>query len=197
MELICFVCGWAYFLYLTERQLWKVFSGWMFPNLLMYHGRDNATVSFKASCGFDKLVSPVQIFFGSLVSFCWRYYPWAIYDNMWTLGEKKIQHCFKCVVVKDSFWLFFTSSGTVRQNFVFLSFWKMNIFPNSRGVVFPATNTMPRIFITVVQLLSCVWLFATLWTVALQAPLSMGFPRQEYWSRLPFSSPGDLIDAGI
>ena len=35
------------------------------------------------------------------------------------------------------------------------------------------------------QSLSRVQLFATLWTVALQAPLSMGFPRQEYWSELP------------
>ena len=35
----------------------------------------------------------------------------------------------------------------------------------------------------------CVWLFKTQWTVALQAPLSMGFPRQEYWSGLPFPSP--------
>ena len=34
-------------------------------------------------------------------------------------------------------------------------------------------------------------------TVACQAPLSMGFPRQEYWSRLPFPSPGDLPDPGI
>ena len=42
--------------------------------------------------------------------------------------------------------------------------------------------------------LSRVQLFATQWTVALQAPLSMGFPRQEYWSRLPFPSPGDLPD---
>ena len=39
--------------------------------------------------------------------------------------------------------------------------------------------------------------FATPWTVALQAPLSMGFPRQEYWSGLPFASPGDLPDPGI
>ena len=39
--------------------------------------------------------------------------------------------------------------------------------------------------------------FATPWTVALQAPLSMGFPRQEYWSGLPFPSPGDLPDPGI
>ena len=37
----------------------------------------------------------------------------------------------------------------------------------------------------------------TLWTVACQAPLSMGFSRQEYWSRLPFSSPGDFPNSGI
>ena len=37
----------------------------------------------------------------------------------------------------------------------------------------------------------------TPWTVALQAPLSMGFPRQEYWSGLPFHSPGDLPDPGM
>ena len=36
---------------------------------------------------------------------------------------------------------------------------------------------------------SCVWLFVTLWTITHQAPLSMGFSRQEYWSRLPFPSP--------
>jgi len=39
--------------------------------------------------------------------------------------------------------------------------------------------------------------FATLWTVALQAPLSMGFSWQEYWSGLPFPSPGDLPNPGI
>ena len=45
-----------------------------------------------------------------------------------------------------------------------------------------------------VKSLSCVQLFATPWTVAYQASLSMGFSRQEYWSGLPFSSPGDLPD---
>ena len=50
---------------------------------------------------------------------------------------------------------------------------------------------------SVVQLLSHVRLFATPWTIAHQAPLSMGFSRQEYWSRLPFPSPGDLPDPGI
>ena len=46
------------------------------------------------------------------------------------------------------------------------------------------------------SLQSCLTL-ATLWTVAYQAPLSMGFSRQEYWSGLPFRSPGDLPIPGI
>ena len=48
-----------------------------------------------------------------------------------------------------------------------------------------------------VKLLSRVRLFVTLWTVAYEAPLSMGFSRQEYWSGLPFLSPGDLPYPGI
>ena len=45
--------------------------------------------------------------------------------------------------------------------------------------------------------LSRVRLFATLWTIAQQAPQAMGFSRQEYWSELSFPSPGDLPDPGI
>jgi len=48
-----------------------------------------------------------------------------------------------------------------------------------------------------VKLLSHVQLFATPWTVAYQASLSMGFSRQEYWSGLPFPPPGDLPNPGI
>ena len=48
-----------------------------------------------------------------------------------------------------------------------------------------------------VKSLSRVRLFVTSWTVAYQAPLSMGFSRQEYWSGLPCPSPGDLPDPGI
>ena len=47
------------------------------------------------------------------------------------------------------------------------------------------------------NLLSHIRLFATPWTVAYKAPPSMGFSRQEYWSGLPFPSPGDLPDSGI
>ena len=48
-----------------------------------------------------------------------------------------------------------------------------------------------------VKSLSHVQLFATPWTIAYQAPLSMGFSRQEYWSGLPCPSPGDLPDPRI
>ena len=43
---------------------------------------------------------------------------------------------------------------------------------------------------------SCVRLFAAPWIVARQAPLSIGFSRQEYWSGLPCPPPGDLLDPG-
>ena len=48
-----------------------------------------------------------------------------------------------------------------------------------------------------VKLFSRVLLFATPWAVAYQAPLFMGFSRQEYWSGLPFPSPGDLPSTGV
>ena len=55
----------------------------------------------------------------------------------------------------------------------------------------------PQIHVVVVfKSLSCIGLFVTPWTVALQAPLCMGFSRQEYRSGLPFPSSGDLPDPG-
>ena len=48
-----------------------------------------------------------------------------------------------------------------------------------------------------IYVLSHVQLFVTSWTIACQAPLSTGFSRQEYWSCLPFPTPGDLPDPGI
>ena len=53
------------------------------------------------------------------------------------------------------------------------------------------------IHVCVLSHFSRVWLFMTLWTIARQAPLSMGFSRQEYWGRLPCPPPGDLPDPGI
>ena len=63
---------------------------------------------------------------------------------------------------------------------------------------FPEDIIMPDDYLKVkVKSLSHVQLFATPWTVPLQAPPSKGFSRQEYWSGLPFPSPGDLLDPGI
>ena len=62
-----------------------------------------------------------------------------------------------------------------------------------RTVVGPSALSCAR----VLSCFSHVWFFVTPWTVACQAPQSMGFPRQEYWSGLPFPSPGDLPDPGI
>ena len=68
------------------------------------------------------------------------------------------------------------------------------VYPNRR-IVFGRSITVsfesPWMF-SEVKLLSRVRLFATPWTVAYQAPPSMGFSRQEYWSGLPLPSPGDL-----
>ena len=47
------------------------------------------------------------------------------------------------------------------------------------------------------QLFTHVWSFATPWVIACQAPLSMGFSKQEYWSGLPFPAPADLLDPEI
>ena len=59
------------------------------------------------------------------------------------------------------------------------------------------TNTSIIFSACVLSLFSCVRFFATIWTVAHQAPLSMGFSRQEYWSGLPCFPPRDLPDLGI
>ena len=60
-----------------------------------------------------------------------------------------------------------------------------------------ARNSTSVISLNLAQLPSRVQLFSTPWTVAFQAPLSMGFSRQECWSGLPGLPPGDLPDLGI
>ena len=67
---------------------------------------------------------------------------------------------------------------------------------NSSHLILPHTVSTSPFFTSVSlfsQLQSCVWLFVIPWTVAHQAPLSMEFSRQEYWSVLPFPSPMSLF----
>ena len=65
--------------------------------------------------------------------------------------------------------------------------WELNLIIH-RAIIYQVSE---------VKSLSRVWLFATPWTVASQAPPSMGFSRQGYWSGLPFPSPGDFPNPGI
>ena len=76
--------------------------------------------------------------------------------------------------------------GQAGRVFLLTSFW-----------VIGSGKELENVHAHVLSHFSSVWLFATLWTVACQAPLSMGFSRQEHWSRLPCPSPGDLSDPGI
>ena len=61
----------------------------------------------------------------------------------------------------------------------------------------PSAFEFSDICVCVLSCFSRVWLIVTLWTVARQAPLSVGFSRQEYWSGLPCPPPRDLPDPGM
>ena len=73
--------------------------------------------------------------------------------------------------------------------------WKRGVLTTGEPEKSPALVFKSTLF--VLSLFSHVLLFVTPWTVAHQAPLSMGFSRQEHWSGLPFPPPGDLPDPGI
>ena len=91
-------------------------------------------------------------------------------------------------------------------SFLWLDEWEDGTWVIDKGVWHPSKMGVSRALKNIVlepderkkvKSLSHVQLFATPWTVAYQGPLSMGFSRQQYWSGLPFPSPGDLPDPGI
>ena len=83
-------------------------------------------------------------------------------------------------------------------NYVFTFVWKIN-WPHISASLsgFALLVHWPVCLWSEVKSLSLVWLFATPWTVAYQAPLPLEFSRREYWSGLPFPFPGDLPNPGI
>ena len=116
---------------------------------------------------------------------------------LWLLNYSQILYCWasRKVVVHLSSWMWSLSLLNTGILFVFsyvtlhaLLWWIL------LASLFAFYWAPPSIWKVKVKSLSCVQLFVTPWTVAYQAPLSMGFPRQEYWSALPFPSPGDLPD---
>ena len=70
-------------------------------------------------------------------------------------------------------------------------------YPQSFLLFFPICNWQNTLCVCVLGHFSHAWHFATLWTVAHQAPLSIGFSRQEYWNGWPCPPPADLSDPGI
>ena len=73
----------------------------------------------------------------------------------------------------------------------------MSVRPGFQSLLLDGIGKMDKFEGRDVCALSHIRLFATPWTGACQAPLSMGFFRQEYWSELPCPPPGDLPDLGI
>ena len=102
-------------------------------------------------------------------------------------------HCWIC----SKKWIFFSSSHLF-QVLLFLrhlcSNFGLGKNKKFRGLLAFYTSVLMKVK---VKSLSHVWLFLAPWTVAYQAPPSMGFSRQEYWTGLPFPSPGDLPDPGV
>ena len=83
-------------------------------------------------------------------------------------------------------------------DFVICQISPLSIIPSHCRLVCFLTHSVPKPCTKVkMKSLSHVWLFVTPWTVAYQAPWSMEFSRQEYWSGLPFPSPGDLPNPGV
>ena len=131
-------------------------------------------------------------------------------------------HCVLCCAVPSLVWLFVTPGTVAHQAPLSMGILQARILEwvamsSSRGSSQPrdwtrVSHTIDRFFTiwaireaqrkpkkdwSEVKSLSHVQLFATPWTVAHQAPRSMGFSRQEYWSGLPFPSPGILLTQGL
>ena len=119
--------------------------------------------------------------------------------------------CFK-VFKNTSIWHYvhwqwdsFADDINILKIWILLNDWKRQIHKKKKNEMLDngkcisgRMNTARVLFAySEVKSLSRVWLFSTPWTVAHQAPPSMEFSRQEYWSGLPFPSPGDLLDPGI
>ena len=108
----------------------------------------------------------------------WRHSPIFVLKalNLWSIW---VYFCIRCEVEAEVY-LFAYEYSTVPSPFELFCM----LVKNQLGIFF-------------CTMLSCVWLFVTLWTVAHQASLSMECSRQEYWSGLSFPTPGHLPDPGI
>ena len=91
----------------------------------------------------------------------------------------------------------FPTMGFGAEGILLCSSWKTKLQQKKEFLIIKYTRFTLFVSKYEVKSLIHIRLFATRWTVAYQASLSMGFSRQEYWSGLPFPSAGDLPDSGI
>ena len=106
--------------------------------------------------------------------------------------------CFRCCVGFLQLWLrFHMPCDEVREKKVSMAYLNNPQFISCIYERCPLLWTLPCGSYAMLSHFSHVPLFAILWTVAHQAPMSTGFSRQEYWSGLPFPPPGDLFNSGI
>ena len=125
------------------------------------------------------------------------------WNEIWTLSfwldSPAHRHQEKSTVV--SIWKARSSLGQCFASCFIYIFAECSSWPlNNMGLGILTLLAVKNLSITYVFAcwsLSCVWLLATLWTVAHQASLYMGLSRQKYWSKLLFLSPGDLLNPGI
>lgn len=136
IKFVLFLCGWAYFLYLAERQLWKFCSGWVLPNLWLHLGRDNTTVSFRVNCWFWSSQKPSTNILLKLHEslLCCLYQLWDTVmatrgpwggGGVWNITLLWM-YCYKSLL------FFFFSPGKMKQTNKknVLSVRKMNLIPN-------------------------------------------------------------------
>ena len=109
---------------------------------------------------------------------CTMYYVYNMYIMKWFISGKVLLH----------HWLPVQPETNLLVPFL----WNCMVVNYTK--VYPYNNWC--VCVCVCVLVSHVWLFVIPWTVACQAPLSMNFSRQEYWSGLPFPSPGDFPTLG-
>ena len=122
------------------------------------------------------------------------------YENTWNNFTFSLSFCGSSIVwglqkISSRIWWKWHSYKIAGFNLSWISF--NNLFFIELLLNYAIVELRIAELCCTVLLLSHVWLFATPWTVARQAPLSMGFSRQEDWSGFPCPPPGDLPNPGM
>ena len=129
--------------------------------------------------------------------FTWFNLPLPVWMGLTTSESafaKRLRRYLNLIVLCAHYW---SSSSGPKQGKVLLGFLPLEHVLGLNIRLNPVFDSVCVCVCARVQSLSRIWLFVALWTVAHQAPLSVRFSRQEYWSGLPYLPPGDLPDPGI